>query len=59
MIKPNKLEMIYDHETAQKIINANVLVVGAGGIGCELMKTLSITGFSKITIVITLILHPN
>jgi len=26
-------------------------VVGAGGIGCEVMKTLSITGFKKITIV--------
>ena len=51
MIKPNKLELIYDKEVALKIINSNVLVVGAGGIGCELMKTLSITGFTKISIV--------
>ena len=51
MIKSHKLELIYGKEVAQKILSANVLVVGAGGIGCELMKTLSITGFTKISIV--------
>lgn len=51
MIKPSKLEMIYGKEVASKILEAKVLVVGAGGIGCELMKTLSITGFTDITIV--------
>jgi ubiquitin-like 1-activating enzyme E1 B len=30
---------------------AKVLMVGAGGIGCELLKTLTLTGFKKITII--------
>ena len=51
MFKPSKLEIIYGKEVTQKILSANVLVVGAGGIGCELMKVLSITGFQKVTIV--------
>jgi ubiquitin-like 1-activating enzyme E1 B len=35
-----------------KIIeNSNILVVGVGGIGCELLKNLSKTGFIKMTII--------
>jgi len=44
-MKINKLEIIYGKDTAQKIASAKVLVVGAGGIGCELVKCLSMTGF--------------
>ena len=43
--------MIYGSEIAQKILTANVLVVGAGGIGCELLKCLSITGFTRVKII--------
>lgn len=50
-LKLDKLKLIYGDEVALKITSSNVLVVGAGGIGCELMKTLSMTGFKKITIV--------
>ncbi len=50
-MKANKLELIYGKDAAQKVLNSKILVVGAGGIGCELMKTLSMTGFKKITIV--------
>lgn len=33
------------------MVTANLLVVGAGGIGCELMKCLSLTGFRKIKVI--------
>lgn len=31
--------------------NAKVLCVGAGGIGCELLKTLVLSGFEDIEVV--------
>lgn len=33
------------------VSQARVLMVGAGGIGCELLKNLALTGFSEIHIV--------
>ena len=35
-------------DVVQKITAARVLVVGAGGIGCELLKNLVMTGFIDI-----------
>jgi len=49
--KSRTLELIYGPDITTKIHSSNLLVVGAGGIGCEVMKTLSLTGFKKITIV--------
>lgn len=43
--------MIYGEETAKVIQTSNLLVVGAGGIGCELVKSLSLSGFTKISII--------
>lgn len=33
------------------VLQAKVLMVGAGGIGCELLKNLALTGFGEIHIV--------
>lgn len=35
----------------QQIHTANLLVIGAGGIGCELLKSLVLTGFRQLTLV--------
>ena len=34
-----------------RITSAPILLIGAGGIGCELLKNLALSGFTKITIV--------
>ena len=49
--KSDQLKMIYGEETAKVIQTSNLLVVGAGGIGCELVKSLSLSGFTKISII--------
>ena len=38
-------------ELAEKVGKAKVLVVGTGGIGCELLKNLVLTGFKDIVAV--------
>ena len=38
----------------EKIQNAKILMVGAGGIGCELIKNLVLTGFEDVELVIEL-----
>ena len=50
-LKQKKLEIIYGAEVAEKVSSARVLVVGAGGIGCELVKVLSMTGFTKLAVI--------
>ena len=50
----SKLEQLIDlfgKETADKIFYAKILVVGAGGIGCELVKCLSLAGVRNISII--------
>ena len=46
-----KLEKVYGAEVFLKITQAKVLVVGAGGIGCELVKALSMNGFKDVNVV--------
>lgn len=44
---------VFEPELQQKIIESKILVVGAGGIGCEVLKNLVMCGFSDIEIVST------
>lgn len=46
-----KLEIVYGKEITEKITSSKVLVVGAGGIGCELVKALSMSGFKDVTVI--------
>ncbi|KAJ3252589.1 E1 ubiquitin-activating protein uba2 [Boothiomyces macroporosus] len=45
------LTKIFGKDTVSKIHSSKVLVVGAGGIGCELLKNLVMTGFHNIEII--------
>jgi ubiquitin-like 1-activating enzyme E1 B len=42
---------VFEENLASSVKAARVLVVGAGGIGCELLKNLVLSGFKDVEIV--------
>ena len=42
---------VFQPDHGIKVSEAKLLVVGAGGIGCELLKNLVLTGFKNIKVV--------
>ena len=45
------MENLFDKEFIEAISNQKILLVGVGGIGCEILKQLTVGPFKRIEIV--------
>ncbi|XP_040582050.1 SUMO-activating enzyme subunit 2 [Lepeophtheirus salmonis] len=46
-----EIKGIFEDSLAEKIKSSKILVVGAGGIGCELLKNIVLVGFANIEVI--------
>lgn len=46
-----EIDGVFREDLREKILGSKLLVVGAGGIGCEILKNLVMCGFKDIEIV--------
>lgn len=54
-----EIDGFFKNDLRDKIISSKLLVVGAGGIGCEILKNLVMCGFKDIEIVSKIVLVVN
>ena len=47
----SQLQAVLGKEAFTKVLASKVLVVGAGGIGCELLKNCVLSGFTDIEVI--------
>ena len=47
----SSLEAVLPAALHSSILSSNLLLVGSGGIGCELLKNLSMSSFNKVTVI--------
>lgn len=51
MVSVTSVPYTLNEKTREFIPKSKILVVGAGGIGCEVLKNLALSGFKEIEIV--------